>query len=184
MRIISGDAKGTKITTLEGEETRPTIERVKEAMFSVIQFGLPGAIVLDLFAGSGQLGIEALSRGASHAVFVDENKEAAKIVMQNLKACTLEDKSEVFNTTAESCLSRCNSAFDYIFLDPPYNKGIIEKILPKVEKVTAENGVVFCETENTVALPQQVGTLILKKNYKYGKILLWRYQKAQMKEEV
>jgi RNA methyltransferase, RsmD family len=183
MRIISGEARGVKIATPEGDDTRPTMERVKEAMFSTIQFGVPGSHVLDLYAGSGQLGIEALSRGATYAVFVDANKKVTQIIHLNLKACKLAEKAEVFTATAESYLARTSKKFDYIFLDPPYGQNTIEKILPKVEKVTAENGIVFCETETSATLPEKVGSLILKKKYKYGRILLWRYQKTQEEEE-
>ncbi len=182
MRVISGDARGTRLVTLDGEDTRPTIERVKEAMFSAIQFGLPGATVLDLFAGSGQLGIEALSRGASTAVFVDENTEATKLVTQNLKATKLFEKGIVLTQTAESYLRFGASKFDYIFLDPPYNKNIPASILPQVAELTAENGEVFCETEREATLPKEVSGLVLKKEYKYGKIKLWRYQKQTSEE--
>lgn len=183
MRVISGDARGTRLVTLEGEDTRPTIERVKEAMFSAIQFGLPGATVLDLYAGSGQLGIEALSRGASIAIFVDENPEATKLVIQNLKAAKLFEKSKVLTQTAESYLRYATGQFDYVFLDPPYGKNIPEKTLPQLANLVAENGEVFCETEQTATLPKEVNGLVLKKEYKYGKIKLWRYQKQTTEEE-
>ena len=126
MRVISGTARGTKLESLEGLSTRPTIDRVKEGIFSSIQFVVPGAKVLDLFAGSGQMGIECLSRDAVKGVFVDSNKDAVNIVIKNIKACGLFDKARVVNMTAEDYLRTCKEEFDIIFLDPPYNMGILD----------------------------------------------------------
>ena len=121
MRVIAGSARGVKLATLPGGDvTRPTQDRVKEGMFSAVQFLLEGARVLDLFAGSGQLGIEALSRGAARCVFIDENRAACAVVRQNLKAAGLYEKASVAESSAERYLAACRESFDLILLDPPY----------------------------------------------------------------
>ena len=137
-------------------------------MFSIVQFGLPGARVLDLYAGSGQLGIEALSRGAARCVFLDENREAVNIIMRNCKACGVFDRSRVNIGEAARYLSACREQFDIVLLDPPFRNGTLEKILPAVDKCTAPGGIV---------LPAEAGGLTLKKQYKYGRVLLWKYTK-------
>lgn len=181
MRVIAGTARGKKLEALPGSDvTRPTLERVKEAMFSSVQFSLPGARVLDLFAGSGQLGIEALSRGAARCVFLDQNREAAAIVMKNCKACGVFDRSRVSIGEAGLFLSACREQFDLVLMDPPYNQGTVEQLLPAVDKVVAPGGFVFCETEKTAQLPAVCGGLQLQKQYKYGTILLWRYEKERV----
>lgn len=119
MRVIAGDARGRRLEALPGTDiTRPTLDQVKEAMFSIVQFDLPGARVLDLYAGSGQLGIEALSRGAARCVFLDENREAVNIVMKNCKACGVFDRSRVNIGEAARYLSACREQFDLVLLDP------------------------------------------------------------------
>ena len=111
MRVIAGEARGRRLEALPGTEiTRPTMDQVKEAMFSIVQFDLPGARVLDLYAGSGQLGIEALSRGAARCVFLDENREAVNIVMKNCKNCGVFDRSRVNIGEAARYLSACMSS--------------------------------------------------------------------------
>ena len=119
MRVIAGEARGRRLEALPGTDvTRPTLSQVKEAMFSIVQFDLPGARVLDLYAGSGQLGIEALSRGAARCVFLDENREAVNIVMRNCKTCGVFDRSRVNVGEAARYLSACREQFDVVLLDP------------------------------------------------------------------
>lgn len=120
MRIITGSAKGVKLATLEGEATRPTSERAKEAVFSMIQFDLEGRKVLDLFAGSGQMGLEALSRGAVGAIFVDISNAACDIIRVNAKKTRLEDRCRVFCRDYKSFLGSVKEKFDIVFIDPPY----------------------------------------------------------------
>ena len=178
MRVIAGEARGRRLEALPGTDvTRPTLSQVKEAMFSIVQFDLPGARVLDLYAGSGQLGIEALSRGAARCVFLDENREAVSIVMRNCKACGVFDRSRVNIGEAARFLSACREQFDLVLLDPPFRGGTLEKILPAVEKHVAPGGIVLCESETGIVLPAQAGSLTLQKQYKYGKVLLWKYTK-------
>lgn len=184
MRVISGTARGKRLETLPGEEiTRPTAERVKEGMFSAVQFTLPGAMVLDLFAGSGQLGIEALSRGAKLCVFVDQNRSASETVARNLKACGLYAASRVLTTTAEGYLAGTRDRFDLVFVDPPYRQGLAAQMLPAVDKVCADGADVFCETEREAAMPQACGGLQLVKTYRYGAVLIHRYRKQAGGEE-
>lgn len=177
MRVISGIARGTKLAALPGEEiTRPTVDRVKEGMFSAVQFMLEGARVLDLFAGSGQLGIEALSRGAARCVFIDSNREACAIVRQNLKASGLFARASVAEITAEQYLASCRDQFDLVLLDPPYRHDTVARLLPMVANIVAPGGTVLAETEYGACLPQQCGTLTQKKQYKYGTVALARYE--------
>lgn len=176
MRVIAGEARGRRLEALPGTEvTRPTLSQVKEAMFSILQFDLPGARVLDLYAGSGQLGIEALSRGAARCVFLDENREAVNIILRNCKACGVFGRSRVSIGEAARFLSACREAFDIVLLDPPFRRGTLEQILPAVEPHLAPGGIVLCESETGLVLPAQVGRLTLKKQYKYGRVLLWKY---------
>ena len=170
MRIIAGTARGRKLKTLEGNDVRPTTDKVKEAIFSSIQFYLPGATVLDLFGGSGQLGLEALSRGAEKAVFVDKSKASVNIITENIASAEFTDKSRVVYMDSIDFLKTDRGMYDIVFLDPPYNMGILEKVLPLLESHVNEGGRVICEHEQKLELPANFGPLVLKKKYKYGKI--------------
>ncbi len=179
MKVITGSAKGKPLKTLEGADiVRPTSQKVKEGIFSAIQFNVPGARVLDLFAGSGQLGIEALSRDASLCVFVDQSREAANTVIENLKYTNLFAKSRVITSEATRYLSFCKDEFDIVFIDPPYRKELVDAVMPLVSKVISEDGMVICETEIKKELEESYEGLTLAKKYKYGKTLIWRYQKS------
>lgn len=150
MRIITGTARNTPLASLEGDETRPTSERVKEALFSMLQFELEGRHVLDLFAGSGQLGLEALSRGAAHAVFTDNSRGACDIIIENARRAKLFDKCRVSSADFESAL-RGNAGrekFDIVFIDPPYASGLVPRALELLLKgdLLAPRAVVVCET--------------------------------------
>lgn len=125
MRVITGTARGRVLRTLEGEDVRPTTDRVKEAVFSIIQFEIEGRRVLDLFAGSGQLGIEALSRGAASATFVDMSKDSLSAVKYNLEHTKLGDNAKVVQTDALSFLKLTKDKFDIVFLDPPYASSLV-----------------------------------------------------------
>lgn len=184
MRVIAGSARGRRLEALPGTDiTRPTLSQVKEAMFSMVQFELPGARVLDLYAGSGQLGIEALSRGAARCVFLDENREAVSIIMANCKACGVFDRSRVNIGEAARYLSACREQFDLILLDPPFGHGTLEAILPMAAGVTAPGGTVLCESEAGLAMPERSGGLTLQKQYKYGHVLVWRYTRPAAAQE-
>ena len=177
MRVISGTARGKNLESLEGLTTRPTIDRVKEGIFSSIQFLVPGAKVLDLFAGSGQMGIECLSRGSEKCVFVDSNKDAVNIVIKNLKNCGLFDKARVANMSAQDYLRTAKEEFDIIFLDPPYNMGILDEILENVYQITAPGGIILAESELGWAPKTEIEGLEMVKQYKYGKVFVTKFQK-------
>ncbi len=170
MRVITGMAKGIKLETLEGMDVRPTTDKVKEAIFSAIQFDLYNSLILDLFAGSGQLGIEALSRGAKSAVFVDNSKKSIEIVKKNLEKTKLIDLSQLFCMNSIDYIKLSDKKFDFIFLDPPYNKGILNEILPLLYDKLNDKGQIICEYEQNLNLPDKIKNLRLKKDYKYGKI--------------
>lgn len=150
MRIITGKARGVRLATLEGDATRPTAERAKEAIFSTLQFELEGANVLDLFAGSGQMGLEALSRGASHAVFVDRSKDAVEIVRKNTIRTRLAPDCEIFCVDFTEFLKKpaARRGFDLVFLDPPYTAGAMAAALRGLtrEGVLAHEARIVCES--------------------------------------
>lgn len=178
MRVIAGTARGRKLETLPGEEiTRPTLDRVKEGMFSSIQFLLPGANVLDLFAGSGQLGIEALSRGAKSCTFLDHSREAVDVVAANCKTAGVFDRSRVSAGDAFAYLASCKTSFDLVLLDPPFGHDTLKQVLPQLAPHVAPGGVVLCESELEVRLPAETQGLVQTRQYRYGKILVTRYEK-------
>lgn len=176
MRVITGTARGTKLKTPEGMLTRPTTDRVKEALFNIIQFDIAGD-VLDLFAGTGQLGIEALSRGARSAVFVDESRAAVQLVRTNLAHCRLQ--GDVVQGEALGYLRTCGK-FDLIFLDPPYDTGLLDKALANVVQfdILAEGGIIVCESRREKELPQLPRPYYLLTERSYGKIKLTLYGKG------
>lgn len=151
MRVISGKARGTKLSSIESLSTRPTLDRVKESLFNIIQNNLKGAVILDLFAGSGQLGIEALSRGADKAYLCDINRDAVKIIKQNLEKTKLKDKAVVINEDYKKALRilNTNEKFDIIFIDPPYKEDIsVDSIIDIIhESRLKENGIMIIETD-------------------------------------
>ena len=182
MRVITGIARGKKLITLEGTDVRPTTDMVKEAIFSIVQFEVAGAKVLDLFAGSGQLGIEALSRGASLAVFVDSSSDSVKVTRENLKSTGLAQNSRVVAMDSFAYLSGCKDEFDIVFIDPPYSKDIINQILPKVVEKVNENGIIICEHDKKDQLPEEVGDFCRFRTYNYGRIALTTYRKRDEEE--
>lgn len=170
MRVITGIARGKKLITLDGLDVRPTTEMVKEAVFSSLHFDLPGASVLDLFAGSGQLGIEAVSRGAKHCVFVDKSKNSIDVIKKNIEACGFNSQSRVLNMDSIEYLSVAKTGIDIALLDPPYRQGLIPKALPLLDRIMSENSIVVCEHENELVLDESYGRLKKAKTKRYGKI--------------
>ncbi len=177
MRVITGEARGRRLVTLEGDDVRPTTDRVKEGMFNIIQFDLENAKVLDLFAGSGQLGIEAISRGAKSCTFVDSSSRSIDVVKQNLKSVGFEKRASVFCGDSKMYISLSRDKFDIALLDPPYNKKIIDDVLPSVAEKMNDYGVIICESELREELPQSAGGFSIYREYKYGKIKLTVYRK-------
>ena len=182
MRVITGLARGRRLDTLPGDATRPTGEKVKESLFSAIQFDIEGRRVLDLFAGSGQLGIEALSRGAAGCVFVDKNTEAVKIIRQNLLHTGLAEKSQVLGTDALTYLTRPGDRFDLVFLDPPYASEILMTVLNKVAPLVNDGGIIVCETDDITNLPERINRFALAKQYRFGHTLVWLYRYTDKEE--
>lgn len=179
MRVITGSAGGLKLCTVAGNDiVRPTGEKAKEGIFSSIQFDIEGRKILDLFAGSGQLGIEALSRGAKEAVFVDISDASIKAVKQNLAVTGLSDNSSVIKSDYMSYLLSTDKKFDIAFLDPPYEAGLLLPALEKIPDVMSEFGIVICEHPASADMPETCGDLILKKHYKYGKINISVYKRG------
>lgn len=178
MRVITGSARGKRLVTVSGNDiVRPTGEKVKEALFSSIQFDIEGRRVLDLFAGCGQLGIEALSRGAQSAVFVDCNDASLKAVKQNLDNTGLGDSAQVIKSDYTSFALRCTQKFDIAFLDPPYKAGILEDAVSKTIPLMSDYGKIFCEHPIELKLPDKINTFTTVKVYRYGKTLVTVYQK-------
>ena len=180
MRVITGKARGVQLKTPDGMLTRPTTDRVKEALFSIINFDIPGAKVLDLFGGTGQLGIEALSRGAKSAVFVDAREDACKLIKENLKRTKMEQDSRVIRSDYADYLSRCREQFDIIFLDQPYAEVFLENALKRITEIDIlqSNGIIVTERPLGKELPWEFENYTRSRDYKYGKTLLTIYRKA------
>ncbi len=179
MRVITGKARGVALKTPEGLQTRPTADRVKEAVFSIIQFDIPNARVLDLFAGTGQLGIEALSRGAKSAVFVDAGEPACKLVKENLRRTKLEAQARVLKSDYLSFLKSTRETFDMVFLDPPYAEVFLENSLKCISEIDIlqSGGIIITERPLEKALDLDLPGFTRSKDYKYGKTLITLYRK-------
>ena len=174
MRIISGSARGRKLKELQGMDTRPTTDKVKESLFNIIQFELEGRRVLDLFAGTGQLGLEALSRGAEHCTFVDQRREAAALVRENIALCRFESQSRVAQEEALSFLACCRERFDVVFLDPPYKTDLLDQCVEKITRfdILREHGIIVCESGADWTLPPVPPPYEAGREYRYGQIKL------------
>ena len=179
MRVITGTARGRRLRTPENYDIRPTTDNVKESVFNIIQFDIEGRRVLDLFAGTGQLGIECLSRGAAEAVFIDENTAAVKIVKENLKTCGF--TAAVLQQDALSYLRHCGK-FDLIFVDPPYDSGLYESVLETINSVDilSDGGIILCESRREKTLPDMCAPYRKKKEYNYGRVKLTVYIKDSL----
>ena len=185
MRVITGTAKGKRLITPEGRDvTRPTGEKVKEGIFSSIQFLIEGADVLDLFAGSGQLGIEALSRGAKSAVFVDSAKVAQKCITENIKNCGFSDVAKLKTGDALMYLSSAFERFDIAFLDPPYAEVFLENSLKMITEIDIlqSGGIIVTERPVGKELPWNFEGFERSRDYKYGNTLLTIYRKTEKGE--
>jgi len=180
MRVITGKARGVQLKTPNGMQTRPTADRVKEALFSIINFDLPGAKVLDLFGGTGQLGIEALSRGAASAVFVDASEDSCKLIRENLKRTKLEKDAKVIRSDYMDYLTRCREQYNIIFLDPPYAEVFLENAIKRITEIDIlqSDGIIIAERPLGKELPWEFEGFTRSKDYKYGKVLLTIYRKV------
>lgn len=188
MRIISGTARGTKINTIDGMSTRPTLDRVKESLFNIIQNRIKDSIVLDLFAGSGALGIEALSRGANKAVFCDLNNKSVHVIKQNLDKTKLTSKSIVLNMDYKKCLKRVYNdsfKFDIVFLDPPYKFDLAVKALDQIINLGLlnYNGLIILETDEILRDETEIKDLLKaneKNNYNIHIVDKRKYGRANL----
>ena len=177
MRVITGSARGRKLKTLEGDSVRPTTDKVKESIFNIIQFDIEGRRVLDMFCGCGQLGIEALSRGAASAVFVDISRASIAVTEENLTTTGFRSASKTVLANSLEYLDRTSEVFDIAFLDPPYHAGIMEDAIERVAPHMADGGIIVCETGEREVLPEDIEGFVSKR-YKYGKIALTVYRKG------
>jgi len=183
MRIISGSARGRKLKEPVGDTIRPTSDKVKESVFNIIQFDIEGRRVLDLFAGSGQFGIEALSRGAKSVVFVDSAADSIKLVKENLKTSGFSESSEVYARDALRFLDN-DEKFDLIFIDPPYDSKLAEEAVRKIvefDKLNI-NGIIICEIKLENPSPSVVAPYFLQKEYRYGGVKIVRFTREALKE--
>lgn len=178
MRVITGCARGRRLKTPENYDIRPTTDNVKESLFNILQFDIEGRRVLDLFAGTGQLGIECLSRGAAEASFVDRDRDAVRIVRENLKTCGLTAK--VFQSDALRFLE-APGQYDIIFVDPPYDADLYEPVLERINSVDklSDGGIIICEARRERALPPMRAPYIKGREYVYGKVKLCLYTKER-----
>ena len=180
MRVITGKARGIVLKTPDGMATRPTTDRVKEAMFSIIQFDVPASHVLDLFGGTGQLGIEALSRDAKSAVFIDEREDACRLIRENLKRTKLDQHGRVIRSDYMAYLRTCKEKFDIIFLDPPYAEVFLENSLKMITEIDIlqSGGIIVAERPIGKELPWEFPGFDRSRDYKYGNTLVTIYRKV------
>jgi len=180
MRVVSGSCKGKGLKAVPGNSTRPTTDKVKEAMFNMIGPYFDGGIGLDLFAGSGGLGIEALSRGLDKMIFVDRDGKAIQTIRDNIHSCGFDDQVEIYRNDAEraiKALTKRDLLLDYIFLDPPYKKQQLHKLLEFFDEqnILDKEGVIVCEHGSEILLPEVVGKFVKTKYEKYGIIAVSIY---------
>ena len=179
MRVISGAARGRKLKEPSGVEIRPTSDMIKESVFNIIQFDIEGRRALDLYAGTGQLGIEALSRGARSCAFVDSSPAAARLIKENLQLCGLSDAAAVHTRDTLKFLES-DEKFDLIFIDPPYDSKLAGRTLAKIiefDKLNI-NGIIVCEMRADTASPDALPPYVLCREYVYGGIKIARYERS------
>ena len=183
MRVIAGSARRRPLKSTDEPGMQPTMERVKEAVFSKLHFELEGRRVLDLFAGSGQLGIEALSRGAAHCDFVDNSKASLACIKQNIESCGFSGSAEIYSTDAFAFIkSRCQN-YDIVLLDPPFHHRILDKMLPLAALHVEKSGVIYCETGDTERLPEIAGDFVMDSQVKYGYIMTTYYRHRDYRDQ-
>ncbi|MFS0782421.1 16S rRNA (guanine(966)-N(2))-methyltransferase RsmD [Bacillus sp. 1P06AnD] len=181
MRVVSGSCKGRPLKAVPGATTRPTTDKVKESLFNIIGPYFDGGEALDLFAGSGGLGIEALSRGMDSAIFVDREFKAVSTVKSNLEACRFTDRAEVYKNDSERALKaliKREKTFDLILLDPPYKKQKLVSIMSVIDEyqLIHSDGMLVCEHSDDVDLPEELGRFYLWKQETYGMIVISIYK--------
>lgn len=178
IKITGGDFKGRYITSIEGDTTRPTSSKVREAIFNILSYKIEDSLFLDLFAGTGLVGIEAISRGAKKVTFIERDFNAFKIMKKNLVTLNVEKLSETFKTDAEAYLKKCDQTFDILYIDPPYKSDSYQKIFQVISNkinLVNENGKVIVEHSSKIPLPNL--SLNIFKSYKYGDTSVTIYNK-------
>lgn len=185
VRVISGSRKGRSLKAVPGYTTRPTSDKVKEAIFNIIGPYFSGGHGLDLFAGSGALGIEGLSRGLDKVIFIDHDGKAIQTIKQNIQQCQFRDQAEIYKNDWQRALKsiiRRKLVFSIIWLDPPYKKNIYQEILKQIDyhQLLADDGVVICEHTRENSLPEQIGKLKKWKYEEYGTTAISIYQKMSI----
>ena len=181
MRIIAGKFRGRKLVEFDVDSTRPTLDRIKEPLFSILMPYLKDANVLDLFAGTGSLGIECLSRGASSAIFVDVSKESINIVKSNIKKARVENESTILNLDFKNAIDRLkiqNKKFDIIFMDPPYYKNMFIDALSSIDEadLLCDDGIIVVEHDTKDKFVDKIGRLEKTRDKKYGNTTLTFYK--------
>ena len=180
MRVIAGIAKGRKLISVKNNSTRPTENRVKEALFSIVHFKIQNSCVLDLFAGSGQIAIEALSRGAKFCTLVDNSPQAYLTQKTNLKTTGFFKQAKIILSDCIKFLEKTQNKFDFIFIDPPYKSNLIIKTLNSAQNKLNKNGSIICEHEANLEMPSNFCNIELKKQYNYGKMKLTLYNSKEI----
>lgn len=177
MRIIAGIYKGRRLTSPIDDRVRPTTDKVKEAIFSILTNDIYGSNVLDLFSGSGNLGLEALSRGAQHCWFCDSSRDSLKLIRENIRYCKAEEKATVIAGDFRKVLSGLNSRMDIILLDPPYGKGMLPECFELIKEydLLADDGLILAEHRKDEELPDELGGFTKIKERKYGKVVVSIY---------
>jgi len=179
MRIISGNFKGTTLFTLTGDNTRPTLDRVKESLFNILGNTFYDIFVLDLFAGSGALGLEAVSRGASFCDFVDISNDAVNIINKNIDKCHAKEVAKVHKTDFDTAIKKFpDNRFDLVFLDPPYGKDMGILAINKLDRIVKDTGIVILETDYTDDVPDDIGNFTKYDSRKYGRVVISFFRKA------
>lgn len=176
MRVITGSARGRSLETLKGDDVRPTTDKVKEAVFSMIQFEIEGRDFVDVFAGSGQMGIEALSRGARSATFIDMSKKSTACIERNLKVTNLQQFAAVVTANSLDYIAHTPREYDIAFLDPPYNKGLLQEMMPIIAQKMRKTGVIICESALNDKILQKYYKFTLDRERTYGKIKVSTYR--------
>ena len=177
MRIISGRCKGSVLYTLEGDNTRPTLDRVKESVFNILGNVFFDKYVLDLFAGSGALGLEALSRGAKFCDFVDLSKDAVNIIKKNIDKCKMQNFSNIYQSDFKGVLSKLNKKYDFVFLDPPYGKDMGICAISLIDDITNDDCTIVLETDYTDNVPDNIGVFVKYDSRKYGRTIISFFRK-------
>lgn len=188
MRVIAGTARGKKLKTPEDQNVRPTLDRVKEDIFNILGPAIRGAQVLDLFAGSGALGIEALSRGADSCIFVDKDKKSCNLTKYNLGETRLADKAQILQMEAEAAIKKLateGKCFDYIFIDPPYHLGKTQSLLQNIQKchIIQENTCIIVEADKKETMPEKIDGLIKIREKVYSSTRIALYAKETSQNE-